>query len=257
MQAHAAEGVLAQTMSGFVAATAPRIDAFRESLPTRKRELRAQAIAAEQTHSRTPDIVANLMIGLEVFLEFAKNAGAIGEEQASQLWHNGWNAILDASRKQAGHVQSEDPSRRFFELLVSAVLSGMCHLAGKDGKAPENPAQWGWRESVVGEGTAFARQEVKPQGRLVGWVDSGSVYLDMPSAFAVAQQLGAQQGQPFPIGEKTLAQRILEKKLVVSNEGGHSTNRLTLAGARRRVLHIAVATLMPDNEPAEISALNQ
>ena len=80
-QNEAAKGQLAQAMAGYIQWLAPQIDALKKTMPERLRKLRAAARKEPVQHDRTPDIVASLAVGWEMFLRFACEAGAIEDGQ--------------------------------------------------------------------------------------------------------------------------------------------------------------------------------
>ncbi len=103
LQQAAAEGVLAAAMSAYVGYLAPRMSELKESLPARQTELRATGVGS---HARTPDVVASLALGLETFLGFATEVGAITEVRAGEIWDAGWKALVEAAAAQAEHQAS-------------------------------------------------------------------------------------------------------------------------------------------------------
>lgn len=247
------EGVLAQAMGGYVQWLAPKLDELAETLPERKQALRQEALDAGKAHARTPDIVAGLMIGLEMLLQFATAHGAITEDKAGQIWTDCQKAINEVARRQGDVLEEEDPVRRFLDLLVSAMSGGSAHLEGAKGGLPKaTPEAYGWREtSTIVNNTPVT--DHRPYGKRVGWVDDFSVYLDPDVAFAVAQSLANSQGHPIAIGEKTLRKRMADQGLIVSSDNSVNTKRISLSGARRRVVHISRETLHPDiTKPEEL-----
>jgi hypothetical protein len=124
LQRAAVEGVLASATSGHIKWLASRVDELKERLPRRQRELRDLAIGAG-THARTPDIVASLFLGLEVFLEFALQEGAISYSQAEELLDTAWKALGEAAAaiSSAAAVSGPTPS--------SATSSGATSSASR------------------------------------------------------------------------------------------------------------------------------
>ncbi len=239
------DGVLAQAMAAFVQWLAPQMDTLADTLPDRKQVLRQEALEAGKAHSRTPDIIASLMIGVEMFLRFATDHGAITKDQAGTLWTVCQDAIREAAIRQANIQEEECPVQRFLELLGSAMSGGSAHLEGIKGGMPQvTPEAYGWRETT----TIVNNNQVKdhrPFGKRVGWVDDAGVYLDMEVAFGVAQSLANSQGNTIAIGPKTLQKRMANKGIIVSSESGVNTKRITLAGTRVRVLHVPREALHP------------
>lgn len=245
LQADRDSGVLAQAMASYVMWLAPQMDALIDTLPDRKQILRQEALGAGKAHSRTPDIIASLMVGVEMFLRFATDHVDITKDQAGTLWTECQDAIREAAIRQTSIQEEECPVQRFMELLASAVSGGSAHLEGSKGGLPQvNPEAYGWRETT----TIVNNNQVKdhrPFGKRVGWVDDSGVYLDMEVAFGVAQSLASSQGNTIAIGPKTLQKRMANKGVIVSSESGVNTKRITLAGTRVRVLHVPREALHP------------
>ena len=72
------------------------------------------------------------------------------------------------------------------------------------------------------------------------------MYLEPTASYGIAQRLARDEGEPIPVGPKTLAKRLDERGLLVSADRAQRrrTTRRDLEGARRRVLHIATGTLI-------------
>jgi uncharacterized protein DUF927 len=173
-QREASTGVYAQAMAGYVRWHASRYEATSASIRKELDELRVAA-GHSGGHRRTPEIVANLALGLSSLLRFALDVGAITTEEAEDLWRRGWEALGQAAMNQTQHQGAQEPTRRFLELLSAAIASGRAHLADPEGENPKDPKAWGWR---------FSGEEWQPQGERVGWVDGEHLYLEPEAAFA-------------------------------------------------------------------------
>ena len=161
-QDDARAGRYAQAMTGYLMWVAARYDDLIQSRPKRIQELRAQATASPDQHRRTPDIVADLAYGLEAFVNFAREIGALSAPEAEALWHRGWTALGQAAAAQAEHVGSAEPARRFLELLASALASGRAHVTADYGQEPANAATWGWRWRTLTGGDGLQEQHELP-----------------------------------------------------------------------------------------------
>ncbi len=165
------------------------------------------------------------------------------------MWRRGWLALGQAADAQARHQTASEPTARFLELLTSALGSGKAHVADPKGNAPDEPKMWGWRSAVVGAGE-FARQEWRPQGARIGWVEGGDLYLDRDAALAEVQRLGQTMGEGLAITGQVLAKRLHERGLLSSIDQGRETLtvRRKLEGKQRRVLHLATAAFGTETE---------
>ena len=242
-------------MSGFLRWVAGRYGTVQATLATETLRLRELA-AASDAHRRTPGIVASLGAAWRLFLDYALECGAITAASAEAAWRRCWLALGQAAAAPAQHQAAREPTARFLELLGSALGSGKAHVADPNGTAPEGQKSWGWRSVVVGTGE-FARQEWRPQGARVGWVDGADLYLDRDAALAEVQRLGREVGDGLAITAAVLAKRLHERGLLVTTGEARETLpvRRTLEGKRRAVLHLAATTIAPE-EPAATDDTN-
>jgi hypothetical protein len=243
-QEDAASGLYAQAMAAFLQWVAGRYEELQDRRKARVRELRAQAQSSSSAHRRTPSIVADLAFGLETFLAFTREVGVFGKEEAEELWRRGWEALGQAAAAQAELHGAVEPTGRFLELVGSAISSGRAHLASRDGDVPEKPHVWGWRWADSGG-------PWHSQGERIGWVDGEDLYLDPSAAFRCAQQAATTDG--ISISARVLWKRMRERGLLASTDTARGRNvvRVTLQGARRKVVHLLAATVIPSTKPAQ------
>jgi len=241
-QSAASAGLYALAMSGYIRWLAARYEGIRESLKEKHAELRRAAGASGQ-HRRTPGIVAVLALGLRYFLLFAHEFEAIDSEKARKLWDRGWRALGEAASGQSQHQAAGEPTRRFRELLSAAITSGRAHVANPEGDEPEVREAWGWRQTNVGSGD-FEREEWRPQGERIGWLEDEDLYPEPDAALAAVQKQGRDSGEPLAVTGRTLRKRLHEHGLLLSTgkerEGRETlTVSHTLDGSRKSVLHMA------------------
>jgi hypothetical protein len=247
-QEDAARGFYAEVVASYVSWLAPRYEEVRSNFRIQVAELRAEALASS-FHKRTPEILANLGIGLRHFFDFVVEAGAWTKAEADDRWEFCWEALGQAAASQAKHQAASDPVRRFLELLNSAISSGRAHIAGDDGNQPDRPAAWGWREHRVGTGEN-ERIEWRFQGPRVGWVSGEDLFLDPDAAYIVTQALSRELGDSIPLTTKTLHKRLHERGLLQATDQSRGTLsvRRMLEGRRREVLYLRAETLLLDAE---------
>jgi len=254
-QADAAAGLYAAAMAGFIGSIAGRYGAIRAGLRAEVVRRRQQALGS-RAHRRTPEIVANLAIGIDQFLTFAEAVGAIEPAETVALSKRCWLALGHAAAGQDEHQSASDPAARFLELLGAAIGAGRAHVAGEDGQLPPNPGAWGWRKDTDGTGS-FGHETWRPQRERVGWVvddDSGHhLFLDPDASFAAAQSMGRDTDDPLAVQPKTLHRRLRQAELLLSvDEARHRlTVRRTLGGARRYVLHLSASVLEGAAQPTQ------
>jgi hypothetical protein len=260
-QSDGSAGLYAAAMAGFIGSIAESYGAVRDGLRADVVRLRGEALGS-RAHRRTPEIVANLAIGIDQFLTFAETVGAIGSQEHQTLSKRCWLALGDAAAGQADHQAASEPCSRFLELLAAAISSGRAYIAGEDGGVPTNPVAWGWRKETQGAGP-FGQETWRPGRERVGWVvedDHGQdLFLDPDASFAAAQSMGRDTGDPLAVQPKTLHRRLAQAGLLRSIDKARYrlTVRRTLGGARRYVLHLSASVLEgaaqlahPEPEPA-------
>ena len=254
-QADAAAGLYAQAMAGFIRSVAPQYGAIQAGLAAEVVRLRGQAVGSH-AHRRTPDIVANLAIGLDQFLTFAEAADAITAEDHAALATRCWIALGDAAAGQDEHLAASDPTARFLELLAAAIVAGRAHVAGEDGDLPSNPGAWGWRKEAAGA-DPFQPEAWRPQRERVGWLVEHDLFLDPDASYAAAQSMGRDTGDPLSVQPKTLHRRLHQAGLLVSMDDarGRLTVRRTLGGTRRYVLHFRASLFDGAAQPAQSAQL--
>lgn len=245
-QSDAAKGVFAGVLSAFLAWVAGRYEEIQEALPQEVARLRDEA-RASGTHKRTPEIVANLMYGVRLFLEFAALTGSIDGRKANQLTLRAWAGLGQAAMAQSKFQEAAEPTRRFLELLGAAIASGKAHVAAPDGDEPENSGAWGWRLQEFPGRYGENQRSCKAQGARVGWVSERDLYLEPEASYAIAQELARDQGDSLPVTPRTLHKRLNENGLLVSVDTHRQvlTVRRTVEGCRKDLLHLDAHLLAP------------
>ncbi len=242
-QARAADGVYATAMAGYIRHLAARWDddpALPEHLVAVRDELRAQARADGQ-HPRTSGNVASLALGCLEWLAYARQAGAVDEDEQQELWQRCRKALEAAGAEQDRYLHDGDPVRLYLRALRALIASGRAHLADATmrGGMPAEAARWGWAE-----GLAVGEPLWRPQGELIGWVVGDDVYLQPDAAYRAARQWADAAGSRLGVSERTLHRDLRDRGLLATTDGPHLTVRRDLSGQRqRRVLHLSTRTI--------------
>jgi hypothetical protein len=95
---------------------------------------------------------------------------------------------------------------------------------------------------TVGTGD-YEREEWRPQGERIGWLEDEDLYLEPDAALAAVQKQGRDSGEPLAVTGRTLRKRLHERGLLLSTDEARQvlTVRKTLEGRPRRdVLHTSV-----------------
>ncbi len=236
-QHDAAAGLYAAATAGFVAWLAPRYGEVRAGLDAERVELRNRFVGLFP-HARTPDVVANLMLGLRYLLQFAVHVRVIDRLQHDELWRRGEVAFQTVAAQQGEHQRATDPVARFSEMIAAIISSGRGHVAGSDGRVPEalpSPVVWGWEAREVRSGTDATTVVYHARGHKIGWVVNDELYLDPESTYAALSDFAREQGQAYPVTQQTLGRRLKEAGLLLRTDGDRTVYPTTLEGSRRRV----------------------
>jgi Domain of unknown function (DUF927) len=246
-QTDAAAGLYAQAMAAYLQWLAPRYELIQRALPDRVRGLRQEFSGASQ-HQRTPEAIANLLVGLSYVLQFAREVGALTAAEGKDYGDLARLVLEDVAHAQAGHQEDEKPADRFLALLRGAVTAGKAHIADLEGHAPRScPEAFGWRghgrSGDLGVGDAAVPMGRTPLGDLIGWVEGEDLYLEPESAYRTVQVMARDQQLPLPVSKRMLQRSLSEAGMLKSTDRGKSrdtyTIRKTCGGVHQRsVLHL-------------------
>ena len=244
-QQEASTSLYAQAMAGYLRWLAPRYEQMRNALARDVAELRAQAYQHGQ-HQRSVTNIVTLAVGIRHWLRFARESGALTNDEADTLSSRCWTALLQVGRQQQRYQDVSEPAQYFLRLVSAAVASGRAHLASVAGGEPTLPQAYGWRSHTVGT-DPYTRSDWQPQGRRIGWVEDEQLYLEPEASYAEAQALAVQQGEGVGVSAQTLRKRLHERHLLASTgkDTGRETLlvRRTIEGQRREVLHLRTDSL--------------
>jgi len=237
-QRDGASGRYAEAMGGFIQWIAGRYEQKMAALVDRAVKLRRSV--SDPAHARTADMIANLQVGFEAFLEFAHDCGAVDKVERKHLAERSWEALQMVAAAQGKHHSETEPTARFLSLVRACLTSGRAHLQTTKAGTPErSPESCGWR---------LDHQNWKSQGDCVGWVDGEDIYLEPATAYRAIQMMARDMNEPFATSPQVLKKRLDEKRLLASVETkrGTLTVRRTIAGSQIPVLHFFRTTILPE-----------
>ncbi len=248
------EGVLAECMAGFVhwLIKSGKHRGIREQVDTREREMFSELKVA---HDRTRRNAAEMLITLELFLEFANQAGAFESvEILDNLKVKITKAVHDHAKTHAGGVREASDANRFVECIRESLKAGGCHLSNQDGSVPNSFSTFGWRKmgTVVdpfGQGPCigFIKFDKKEEGKEKG---ESYVYLLPTTALAVAKKAARAADLRMEFGRTAVMQQLLEQGFIVPfirKERGklRPEHRRRFCGSNEDVLKMPLKTLLP------------
>ncbi len=112
---------------------------FQDRIATLRDEMRGDY------HLRTPEMFANLLLGIKLGLSFATESGAITKAEAKALFANAKEEIKSLADSQSEHVKDELPTQRFVNVIESLIAQGEYYLTDTTGTAETVGKTWlGW-----------------------------------------------------------------------------------------------------------------
>jgi hypothetical protein len=236
-QSDAASGWLSRATGGYLEWMASCFERVQTAHQKRVIELRGGGCYGSP-HRRLPTALAELQSGWEIWLEFARQSGAIGTAEHQDLLQRGSRALGEVSMRQTAYQQESDPAVRFLALLRAALGGGRAHVADRQGKVPAEPLRWGWRRRRAG-GTWME------QGARIGWTWNQDVFLEPAISYQMAQQVAGRER--LAVSEGSLRHCLRTRGLLASVDIGRQmlVVRRTVEGHPRQLLHLRADDLMP------------
>lgn len=242
-QRHGEAGLLVQAMSGFIKWLASQHDAVEMEIRNIRDDMRFK-LGKDAPHARTPDAIADLLVGAEYALRFATETGAIAADKADRYRARVWDGLIAGIDAQRGTQNEQDPARRFINLISSVVSQGKAHI---DGLTRDN------------NGKLVSRPTGNDHSPLIGWLlkEGGQWQLLLePVASFQAAQRAAEGGGKIETDEGTLRKRLHEGGYLLHIEPPRLTIRPRIDGKQRYLLCMSAEVfgfgLEEQDDPAEV-----
>lgn len=232
------EGILAGATSGFIQYLIIRYKTPSELFAAvRQRVVELSNFARKQTmgqHLRTPENLANIAVGIEMFLRFAKNKGAIDEKECRAVWEQSWKVLINLSEIQTQRQQEEDPVRETHRLLQSADEAGQLSF-----RKPDEDGDAAF--TLGGRGPDAKRGD---SDNFIGWRESESSawWLEPNRLWTILQRLFRDQGRSVPKDKVDLFTDMENNAFITKRDekgrSGVPTVKRLINGKRVRVIEI-------------------
>lgn len=263
-KAAARAGLYAATMASFLKWVAPQLKTLRAELPERAlRVIERLDGGGGRRDQRTLSLLAEVGVGVGLFLEFAAQAG-VPVELRERVRETAWKTLCASVDRQRLHQEAQEPSRRFLGLLSDGLSAFRFYFTRPDGTAPEDCGAWGWflPTSRV-PGTTDDGDPIEPQfinrGACLGVVDGGEVWINPKVALAEVQRLAREIGDPLPLTTEDLSKRLYDLGLLartdIKNPNRRTYQHRKRLGKRGTLdgLCLAVDTLRGVRSPDPVS----
>ena len=238
-QKAAEAGTYQLAMSGYIQWLAGPLDVLRATLPDQVRQLREQAQSAGSVHTREPGQIAHLALGIETYLKFAVDVGAVTQFDANAIFARAWAALVAVSADRRADLAHEDPATEFVQAISTALAGRRAYLAAPDGAAPEDATRWGW------EVDAHGHLEHASGATLIGWVRGPWIGLLPAAAYTCAVSSARARDRVFGIDERTLCRQLADAGLIATQGKGPDRRvAVHMPGVSTRVLKMRVNVLI-------------
>ena len=216
LQKEASEGILQKTMyaytkmiSNFANADEKKfVGSLAESFRIYRNEFNKQNI---QCHGRVPEIVANLRIGMKMFLLFMKEHKVIDDEACSNIESEFFEILCVLAKRQSENIEQDKPTHKFIRKLYALIDSDSAVIINRN-----------FESNVI-------------PNNLIGYEDDDYYYLNKTAAHRAVKKLCDEQGESFTITEKGLLKALAEEKLIDTAEG-QNTKSVRIGGKTKRVV---------------------
>ncbi|MBN2575304.1 MAG: DUF3854 domain-containing protein [Deltaproteobacteria bacterium] len=216
----AQQGQLPHAMAAFIDWLRPQYNTVGERLRERFAVLRSDFERC-QTHLRTPEALAHLALGIELFSDFSATLGVMNRREAAHFVEEAMVILGQLGDVQGETVADENPTEEFLRWLRTLLAQGKVEIA-TDRKQPLLP---------VG-----ATQQI-------GWLDGDAAYLLPEATFAAVVSAMRGAGVSMPLKEATLWSRLRAAGAISAGDDGHATAKRVCGGKRERVIIMALKAL--------------
>ena len=144
-------------------------------------------------HLRTPEMFANLLLGIKLGLTFATESGAISKAEAKALFINAKSEIKSLAESQSEHVKDELPTQRFINVLESLISQSDFYLTDMIGNADSTGKTW------------------------LGWFDKDYVYIQSDTAYNSVSEFLRREGSAPLLKQKGLYSMLARHEFILPN----------------------------------------
>jgi hypothetical protein len=213
---------LAVAMAGYVSWLAGHYADLRARLPLRFRELREE-FSQVGAHARNPTQIAQLQLGLETWLEFTVEIGAMTREDADRWRDAGRELLVGSVEQEADDLSSETPIQRFLSYLDASFQRRRVYVESAQGGWPDEDADgWGWEAAGYDEvdlhdgkpPMRVAKYRHEPNAIPLGWIKDDWLLLQPDLAYETAVTAARAVGNGFSTDKRTLWEQLAKAGLI-------------------------------------------
>jgi hypothetical protein len=242
-------------LASYLQSLAQRFDMLQAMLPQQFRALRAE-LQVTGSHRREPGQLAHLMLGLETFLGFAADCGAMTESDVDAHLRQAQESLLGHAREHTLAQTEEAPAQLFLRYLTDGFAGKRIYLEDKQGETPIDAEVWGWERSAQGDSFGMPQEGWRhgSAAQLVGVLDDDWLLLYPEQVYQFVVGAARAAGRTFPVDQNSLMRRLDEAGLIATEFEGSERRRkvnVWIGGATKRVLKLRRSAVIPASSSVE------
>ena len=164
-------------------------------------------------HGRVPEMVAELRIGMKMFLWFLEDYGIIKKDDEKAFMEEFKSFPYGLAERQSENIKIDKPSVVFVKKLYGVIVSGAVAVTSKDLSIGEDP---------------YPRN-------FVGFEDEHYLYLNKDIAYRHVKVFCNEQGESFSLTSKALLKTLAEDGLIKTSQGSNTVS-VRYAGKNSRYM---------------------
>ena len=159
------------------------------------------------THSRAPENLAHLRIGVVFLLKFLQCNNFLHQGEYEKITASFDEVLIDSCRRSAEQIAEEDPVTKFCVKLTGLLDSGRCYV--------ENKNDFGGAS----------------QKGFIGLEDAGCYYLLADTVHAEVKRQCTEQDEHFSITKKDLLKQLADEQILMKS-GERNTTTIRSGGGK-------------------------
>ena len=164
-------------------------------------------------HGRVPEMVAELRIGMKMFLWLLEDHEVISKDEEKAFMKEFKTILYDLAQRQSENIKSDKPSVVFVKKLYALIESGAVAVTHKDLSIGEDP---------------YPRN-------FIGFEDEHYLYLNKDIAYRHVKVLCNEQGENFSLTSKALLKTLAEEGVIKKSQGSNTIS-VRYAGKNSRYM---------------------
>lgn len=217
LQDYARDGYYRRAMRGYIEWLRGQMDDMPDRINQIFRENRDRAIreGAKGQHARVPAMVAWLMAGYTMMLEYLKSLDIMDEDGAATEREKAFRILMTEADDQTAEQNEDRPCQEFCSMINELIANKSAAVIGLN---------------------EMARI---PDKGMIGWMDGTSYYLLPETSYQMCVENYRRRGQEFPLTLRGLYKQLVDEGIARPDEKSGKSTRVRRFGQKAyRILEI-------------------